>query len=132
MCKHHAKITCSQFDQHMENNLRRQLRDAQGSSLQCIVVHCVHKIHDIFLFAKEYDLLGSKYRWFLTAFVEIDKSFKELPENLISVEMSYHNRISKQGYTECGHESYMNDALMVVASVKHALETDLAENEIGR
>lgn len=128
LCKDHVKITCSQLDQSIESNIRYQLRDAQGSDFQCIVVHCTQKLHAIFLLAKEYDMLGPKYRWFLTAFVEIDESFKELPENLISVELSYYSRISKLGDTECGHESYLNDGLVLVASMKQALETDFERN----
>ncbi|CAB4007716.1 Hypothetical predicted protein [Paramuricea clavata] len=117
--------TCLQSETSIDSNLRSQLRNAKELNF-CIVVHCTEKLHRIFLLAKEYDLLGPRYRWFLTSFMEINWTLKELPENLISIELNHNNGVAKLQHGGCGHPSYLNDAFMLVTSLESELRTDFA------
>ena len=130
LCKEYANIVCPQTEKFTDS-LRSQLRNVKEQKY-CIVVHCTEQIHEVFLLAKEYDLLGLRYYWFLAEFIKMDQKATALPDHVLTVELNYRNDESKLGDSGCGHENYLNDAFMVVAGLKSVYGTSLDRNMIGR
>ncbi len=127
LCKEPMNVICPDSENLIDDNLRSQLRNAKELNF-CIVVHCTKKLPTILLLAKEYGLLGPRYRWFSTTLIETNQIFKDLPENILCIETTDYNKSSKLGHTGCGQRSYMNDGLMLVASLRNELGTDFAKH----